>query len=213
MLNTFLTDETQEVILYIAFRAAYLTTFQELLDEFESDRMSGSPSGFLAKLPIAAGCAPQVQLNLLLKTWQKVHAGCEDLTDLDRCVCFYTVGELARLAQSEDRHVMKSALCGPKIAEVNGITWLCSSLRLSQITGPFPIEAINLQREISDLADTTGDSSNLESNTCLTDVFLELLGQWTVSTQILDNANGLLTLEECHRLGRFFSQHPQLMNL
>jgi hypothetical protein len=47
----------------------------------------------------------------------------------------------------------------------------------------------------------------------LANEFLELIGEWTVSPQILKNAEGLLTPDESRRLGAFFSEHPQLMNL
>ncbi|MDG2131209.1 MAG: hypothetical protein P8K08_24640 [Fuerstiella sp.] len=209
----FLTSHTSSGLLYVALRAAYLTTYQELRDEFESDRLPGSSSGFMAQAPIAAGCAPQVQLDVLFRTWQRIQADREELTLLERCVCFYALGELARLGKADDRQTIERAVNGPKVLECNSITWLASTSRTMQITWEFPVEAAHLQRDVSDFMDDSERSVGVTASRPLTDELLALLGQWTVSTQILENAIGLLTPRESRRLGEFFSEHPRLMNL
>ncbi|MDG1898091.1 MAG: hypothetical protein P8J37_24580 [Fuerstiella sp.] len=200
---------TSSGLLYVSFRAAFLTTYQELLDEFKSDRIPGSSSGFLAQVSIAAGCASQVQLDVLFKTWQRIKTGHEDLTVLEQCVCYYAVGELARLGKANDRRLVKRAANGPRVVEIIDLTWLAATLRTIQITWPFPGNASHLQEEMS-LSDVSDDVKNKRT---LADDFLDLLGQWTVSPHILNNAAGLLTPVESRQLGNFFSEHPRLMNL
>jgi hypothetical protein len=82
-----------------------------------------------------------------------------------------------------------------------------------QITWEFPVEAAHLQRDVSDFMDDSERTVGVTASRPLTDELLALLGQWTVSTQILENAIGLLTPRESRRLGEFFSEHPRLMNL
>ena len=213
MTSPFPTTYTSSELLYVAFRAAFLTTFQDLLDEFEPYHIPGSSSGFLAQASIAAGCASQVQLDVLFRTWQRIDSGHETLTALEQCVCFYAIGELARLGKADDRYVIDRAANGPRVVACEDLTWLASTLRTIQITWPFPVDAADLELEMNEMVDNSDRRVENNTNQSLADEFLELLSHWTVSTQILQNAEGLLTPRESSRLGKFFSKHSQLMNL
>ncbi|MCP4782321.1 MAG: hypothetical protein GY903_00190 [Fuerstiella sp.] len=200
-------------LMRVAFRAAFLTTFQDLLDEFKSGHAQRNCPGFLSQVPIAAGCALQVQLDVLFRTWQRIASGQEELNSLEQCVCFYALGELARLGEIDDHSTITCAVDGADVIDINDRTWLTSTLRAIQITWPFPVDAADLQRDVSLLmadADAARVSNREQS---LADEFLELIGDWTVSPQILRNARALLTSDEFTRLGKFFSEHPHLMNL
>ncbi len=196
-----------------SFRAAFLTTFQDLLDEFESGRAHRNCPGFLSQVPIAAGCAPQVQLDVLFRTWQRITSGQKDLTPLEQCICFYATGELARLGEVDDHRMIARSADGTNVIDLNDRTWLTSTLRALQITWPFPVDAADLQRDVSLLMDDADRAPVIDRMPSLADEFLELIGEWTVSPQMLKNATGLLTPAECDQLGTFFSEHPQLMNL
>ncbi|MEO2013226.1 MAG: hypothetical protein ABGZ53_02535 [Fuerstiella sp.] len=200
-------------LLRVSMRAAFLTTFQDLLDEFDVNRSPSVCPGFLAQVPIVAGCAPQVQLDVLFRTWQRIASGREDLTAVEQCICFYAIGELARLGEVDDHRMIERAVDGTKVIDLNDRTWLTSTLRAIQITWPFPVDAADLQRDVS-LLMADADSARVTNRApSVADEFLDLIGDWTVSPQILRNAKGLLTSDEFIRLGRFFSEHPHLMNL
>ncbi len=200
-------------LIRVALRAAYLTTFQDLLDEFESGRSPNACPGFLAQVPVAAGIAPQVQLDILFRTWRRIAAGHEQLTDLEHCICFYAVGELARLGEADEHRMIEVAVDGTNVVGLDDCTWLTSSLRAIQITWPFPVDAADLQRDVSLMMDDSDRAGAIFTKRSVAEEFLELIGEWTVSPQILRNAEGLLTADESNRLGTFFSEHPRLMNL
>lgn len=200
-------------LLRVALRAAYLTTFQDLQDEFEVGQSPKPWSGFLAQIPIAAGCAPQVQLDALFRTWHRIASGDDDLTGLGQCICFYAVGELARLGEADNDRLIERAVNGTKDVDLTERTWLASTLRAIQITWPFPVDAAELQRDVRLMMADSDRASAITNKRSLADEFLELIGEWTVTPQILKNAEGLLTPDESSRLGAFFSEHPQLMNL
>ena len=202
-------------LLYLAFRASYVTSHYQLMCEFEESQTSHHDShGFLDHIKLAVGCAPQIQLDLLLKTWNKLsRQGFRNLTTIDQCVCFCATCELAFYGETENRHRIVRATNGPRELADTDIIWLASKLRTVQITWPFPVDSALLLRDADmlngDLDETHGGTSvNHEAS-----MILDLVGAWQVSPNILSNADGLLTPEEKFQLGAFFQKHPRLMNL
>ena len=200
------TDE----LLYLSFRAAWLTTFDRLKAEYSiSDAFSAT--GFLDRLPLAAGCAPQVQLDLLLSTWARLQAGTA-LTDVDKCVCYCVTDELAIVGETENERLMAQVTAGPrKVAAVN-LRWLASRLRTLQITWPFETDCAELVRDVNRLSPQLDTPSRTELAETV-DSLLECVGHWLVTPSIIANSNGLLLLDEQEALGCFFQEHPGLMNL
>jgi hypothetical protein len=210
---TFPSSHESSGLLRVALRAAFLHTFQHLLDDFESNRAPRTSPGFLSQVPIAAGCATQVQLDVLFRTWRRIRSGHSELTALDQCICFYAVGELARLGEVDDHFLIERANDSTGMVDIEDHTWLASRLRTIQIMWPFPVDAAVLQRNVSLLMADADRAAVIDRQPSLADEFLELIGEWTVSTEIVKNSEGLLTPEETQQLGKFFSEHPQLMNL
>lgn len=200
-------------LLYLAFRAAYVTTFHHMMDEF-SDAEPRQSRGFLDHIKLAVGCAPQIQLDLLLKTWKRLSgADQQQLSVIDQCVCYCATTELAFCGETENRHRINRATNGPRALAETDVVWLASKLRTVQITWPFPIDSAVLLRDANFLSTELDQhhqsGSQHEAVACLLDV----VGAWQVSPRILSNATGLLTEDETRALGGFFQSHRQLMNL
>lgn len=201
------TDE----ILYLAFRAAFVSTFDRVIAEF-SIKSSPPTSSFLDRLPLATGSAPQVQLDLLLQTWQKLQTDPEELSVVDQCVCYCATDELAMFGETENHQMLSRISNGPK--QVRGMEpmWLTSKLRIVQITWPFAVDSAVLLRDeqflMADLDKKTRPTLNSGSS-----ALLDVVGKWMVTPGIVSNASGLLTQTEQEELGCFFQQHQNLMNL
>ena len=66
---------TRNRIFYVACRVAFLRVFDSLLDEFIASNSEDGRVGYLDRVPMLAGTAPQVQIELLLKTWSSLRNG------------------------------------------------------------------------------------------------------------------------------------------
>ena len=200
-------------LLYLAFRAAYVTSFQQMADEFSPEPPRYS-RGFLDHITLAAGCAPQIQLDLLLKTWKRLSEDdSETLSAIDQCVCYCATCELAFYGETENRHRISRASNGPREMPLPDVIWLASKLRTVQITWAFPTDSAGLLRDAEFLGTELDQCRNFGPEHQAVSEVLRLVGEWQVSPQIVSNAAGLLTPDEIGELGGFFQRHPRLMNL
>ncbi len=210
-LNTSLTLISQDAW-YLAFRAAYLSTFDNMsLDDGRSD---GVARGFLEHIPLLTGCAPQVQIDFLLHTWHQIsRQPSRPLGPIEQCVCYCAVNELARLGEVENRRLLTAASGGPNPLNSIDLLWLASKVRSMQITWPFRVRTPNVMDDgrllTADLDDAYHQPITAETRR----VLLDMVGAWQVSPQILSNSDGLLYPDERQLLGRFLQKHPRLMNL
>ena len=133
---TQLSDE----VLYISFRAAWLSTFESLVSEI-ADRKT-SCAGFLNHIPLLSGVAPQVQLECLFETWQMLKSG-KNLTLFDHAVCVAATHELARLGEIEHSRRLEKSFAGPSPLENIDRLWLASKIRTQQITLPVRSEGMS----------------------------------------------------------------------
>lgn len=202
---------TVDEIMYLAFRAAFLTTFARAEAEHSVDNSTATP-GFLDRLPLAKGIATHVQLDLLLQAWARVSAGDNDLSVVDQCVCYCATDELALIGMAENHHSIAQICNGPNSEFKVDPLWLASKLRTVQITWPFPVDSAMLLRDFDFLTTDLDHRPRTFSIAAATEI-LDAVGSWLVNPSILSNAKGLLTLSEQERLGCFFQQRPRLMNL
>lgn len=205
------TKTSTDEILYLAFRAAFVSTFDRVVAENSID----SPPetfGFLDRLPLAKGSAPQVQLDLLLQTWRKLSVEPQKLSVVDQCVCYCATDELAMFGETENHHMLARIANGPVVFDGLDAMWLSSKLRTIQITWPFPVDSAVLLRDAQFLG---SDLDRQTAPTCrpATVELLDVVGEWMVTPSIVSNASGLLSQEEEEELGCFFQQHLNLMNL
>ena len=214
MLHQQNTSQTSSDTQYLAFRAAYLTTADLLYADIPDGNASGIVKGFLERLPLLVGCAPQVQLQSLLKTWHKLKQGAAaDLNDLDRCVWYCAAAELAKLGSVEDIRRIEQSVAGPRPLPGIDCLWVASKLRTMQITWPFDQDCGVVLRDGNFLdADLDGVSS-LPAKGETASEMLELAGRWFVTPDLLTHADGLITPEEQATLAAFFQKHASLMNL
>ena len=196
--------------LYVAFRSAYLSTFQLLVSH--ADESANRPKAYLERIPILDGCALQVQIDCLLKTWQRVCGNASDMTITDHCVCYAAAGELARFGETENLQIIRSAMAGPQPVSDLDCIWLASRIRTMQIIWPISCAESGADRTEQVLM-TDLDSPPVPESDEATTELLNLVGRWQIAPKILANAEGLLTDDERSRLGEFLQKHPQMMNL
>ena len=216
MLHSLTTQNAREV-LHLAFRASYLKTFDSLVASFDMSPQprDGAGHGFLSHIPLIAGCALQVQLDQLLQTWQILASGGgAEISDVDHCVCYCVASHLAHLGETDDQRSVQRAAEGLDGGQQIDYLWLASKLRTMQITWPFSAESGVIVRDhyLCELSMDLPASKAIE-RCSQRDALLELVGRWTVTPEIVSNANGLLTQHETLNLGAFFMNNPQLMNL
>ncbi|MCH2211803.1 MAG: hypothetical protein MK110_10905 [Fuerstiella sp.] len=200
-------------LFYVACRVAFLRVFDSLLNEFISASVSTRPVGFLDRIPLLAGTAPQVQLALLLQTWQTLHSGKpRSLTVQEQVICFAAIGELADAGSEGEHRMIRRAERGPDRVDSGDMMWLTSRVRMLQIMLPFSPHPAVLQIETGVAAedlDPVRSAGGVEQETLAG--LLDLLGHWTVSERLFENASGLLTPAEFEILRAFFAEHPELI--
>lgn len=201
--------ETDE-ILYLSFRSAWLTTFERLKAEYSVGDCAKTV-GFIDRLPLTQGCAPQVQLDLLMSCWSRMQNG-DKLSDVDKCVCYCATDELAAIGETENERLITQVTTGPRKVPGIDIRWLAPRLRTMQITWPFEVDCAGLVRDVNRLTPQLDAADRTDMATTV-DSLLDCVGGWLVSPGIIAKSNGLLTRNEQEALGCFFQEHPKLMNL
>lgn len=197
--------------MYLAFRTAFLTTFDTLECELERDGVEAK--GFLEHIPLAAGCATQVQIDCLLQTWQQISSAHGQIGVIGQVVCYCAVSELARAGALDNHRILTFATAGPRpVTEIDAL-WLASKIRSLQIAWPTDSSSPDVIRDCHLLtADLDGPGlDQVSADTRLE--LLEIVGAWQVSPGILSNGVGLLSDAERSNLGSLLQKHPRLLNL
>ena len=195
---------------YAAFRAAFVTIIEHLLtDAMGQTGDRPARRGLFDGFPTLNAVAPQVQLECLLRTWNRSCFGMIDEPDvLDECVILAAGNCLARMAQDENRSRLQSALNGPCEVQIGDDLWLTTRARCLQVAGPKPHssgffrEFESLEQQ-SQLADFSEPSSSL-----VREDLLEMVGRWAADRDTVLSSTGLLTTEEQAVLTAFFEEHP-----
>jgi len=205
---------TRNRIFYVACRVAFLRVFDSLLDEFIAAASEEGRRGYLDRLPMLAGTAPQVQIELLLQTWNSLRTTePRSLTIEEQVICFAVTSELAETSAEDDQRMIRRAARGPVQIDTGNLMWLASRVRLLQVTLPFAPQAAVLQIEqgiatddLSEVREAGGVSSMALSG------LMGVLSRWTVDDSLFQNAEGLLTETELEILRAFFAEYPQLIH-
>ncbi len=198
-------------LLYVAFRSAWLSTFNTLVCE-ANDKTPDTP-GFLDAIPWLTGTAPQIQIDCLLKTWKSLQTHSRELSSLEQCVCYAAAGELARLGEVEHQRRLSDAVAGPRPIAGVDMLWLTSKVRSMQITLPVQVDAMSQLRNVDVLSRDLDQLQNSAVTSVDRGEFLELVGGWRVSPTILSNANGLLTSLEIEMLGSLLQECRGMLNM
>ncbi|MEZ6124991.1 MAG: hypothetical protein R3C49_17740 [Planctomycetaceae bacterium] len=197
--------------LYLAFRAAFVTTCDLLMHPAQEAETHAEP-GYLERLPLLKGCAPQIQLDCLLTSWNRLERNTHEPNPVDRCVCYCAAGELAELGTRGDSKRLDRILSGPRRMNRVDAVWMASKLRTLLVTWPFEPDGGMLLRDGNLLTDQL-DSESAASSEPIASTLLQLLGCWFVTPRLLSNGQSLMTVAERQRLAEFFQNNPGLMNL
>jgi hypothetical protein len=188
---------------YVAFRLACLDTRERLELALQLDVCPERNFGFLTEVPFLRNVPAQVQLSLLMETWQRHLTPIpQQASLLDESVLYAACESAARLIRTEPEIARRFLSRGPIDCTCSVNRKLAEDLQsiqthfvqeglfllLSQFQDIPPLEAVPLKLEHGLTPD------NYE---CL----FEVLGRWYVSTDMLLHAEGLLTRVEIEQLG------------
>lgn len=201
-------------ITYAALRAAFVTTLDSLL-RYSLDPLSDCrhPAEFFDCFPTLRGTAPQIQLECVLRTWERWSQGNINVPDLqDNFVFFAAYNALARMAGERQGNSLRVVLNGPKHMPLSADHWLASKTRCLQIGTSNPAQT-TLLREASQ---TAGPIPSLKADSATEpdsagQELLELVGRWVASREVILGSTGLLTQQEQDILRAFFEEHPSLV--
>jgi len=207
------TQLTRSELFYTACRVAFLRTFDSLLDQHISSRPRLAGRGFLDHVPLLSGTALQVQIDVLLKTWNALHGErSRALTIEEQVVCLSCTHELALAAIADDQAMIRRAARGPVAVDPGDLIWLPSRLRALQIVLPFSPQAAVLQietRVASEDLDVVRRAGGIDQPAIQR--LLDWVGGWKIQSDVIRNSDGLLNATEQEILRAFLCEHPQLL--
>jgi hypothetical protein len=198
---------------YLAFRAGFVVVLDCLLSESLDTNHGRSPrKGLFDCFPMLVGTAPQIQLELLLKTWSRRTSGLADSTDLiSEFVSYAALDCLARVADQESPASLQMALKSPVSLPVKADLWLSRRVRCLQIAGADP-HSTEFCRELTGRhAQSPSTGSGFQSLRQSNDELLDILGRWAACPKVILTSEMLLTDDEQHLLKSFFEEHPGLL--
>ena len=199
-------------ITYTAMRAAFVSTLDSLLRyALDPDTASENSSGFMSCFPMLNGMAPQIQMECLLRTWQRLAASTDAPALLDELVVYAALESLADVTSEKQSVSLRVVLNGPRVIPAAPDHWLLSKTRCKQIAGPTPRQTVFL-RELQQIEDPCPWlESDMGSNWCETrEELLDLVGCWVAQKDLILGSEGLLTKDEQDILRAFFEEHPGL---
>ena len=206
---------------YVAFRAAFLMTLDCLLNQHVCDDIGPDVRcGFLDQSSLMASTAPQVQLELLLKTWKRLAAmgtsaglDGQTLSTADLVVIQCATEHLAAIALAESQSSLLMAGRGPRRLATAIDGWLYSKVRWLQAANydqayqriylDLPVAGASQLQAVAD--ELSGKKADLEQ-------LMAAIGQWKIDRAVLTNLDDLLTKDEQDLLTEFFQEHPSLLS-
>ena len=174
-----------------------------------------SENGFLDYVGLLAKTAPQVQLECLLRTWQKLSTT-DAVTPLELCdhvVIQAATERLAALALSDDTAPLQMAWDGPRSLSLPLDCWVYSKVRWLQSTNLDNSGHLNrLDLPYSPANQLLQTAQRICGNPPEFERLLDVVGQWRIDRVVLENLDGLLTGDEHELLQTFFQEHPALLS-
>lgn len=197
-------------VTYAALRAGFVAVLDCLL-RYSRDPLCTPPvsTGFFDCYPLLSSVSPQVQLECLLRTWNRcLQSAAPDV--LDEFVCYAAYEKLASLAASEDNRVLKVILNGPANGGDADDVWIATKTRCLQfVVAGSPGTVI--WRQLESPQDSIQGRSLLSSWGQIESQLMELLSIWRASKGVVLGSQGLLTEDEQEILRAFFEEHPGLV--
>lgn len=200
-------------VTYTAMRAAFVVTLDGLLRSSLDPTSAFEKSlGFFGCYPLLNSTSPQIQLECLLRTWQRCFQDNEPADLLDECVIYAAYETLADVCCAESSRTLNVALNGPHVLNSQQDQWLCSKTRCLQAAG----QEDATRRVVQHLAEPRDANRwagmpDGEFSSEASDELLELVGRWRAAKSVVLGSSGLLTEDEQDILRAFFEEHPGLI--
>jgi hypothetical protein len=200
---------------YLALRAAFVSTLNSLLRHaLDSSENDDQHSGFLDRIPIMSAMAPQIQMECLLNTWERIKSDSDaELLPIDECVLHASFEELAGVSLLDDRSVLRQIWMGPKLPVTRPDCWLYSKVRTCQVarttTTNVPLSTSSSMAGSDELHQLLHSFTERPLNS---PDLLDFVGRWRASRETLLNSSGLLNENEQDMIRAFFEEHPQLLS-
>jgi hypothetical protein len=204
---------SNDEMLYAAFRAAFVLTLDCLLREsLDRQKSTANPGGFLDVYPVLQGTAPQIQLECLLQTWDRLNRPHTDFTPLDHCVIYAGYEALAKMGQLSARPNLTSTWKGPNTIATTNDHWVTSKARVRQLAMDETIAnlVMQIQHKMDDHHPMEPVIFGTEKASSDGDI-IEIVGRWIASRDIVLGSVGLLTHEEQDLLRIFFEEQQGLL--
>lgn len=201
-------------VTYTALRASFVVTLDSLL------RCSLDPTaafersfGFFGCYPMLNATSPQIQLECLLRTWQRCFQNAESPDLLDECVFYAAYDTLADMCCDTSAATLKVTLNGPHpMDSLAGDHWLGSKTRCLQ-TAARPESMDRVVGHLAEIRDPNPWLGGVERGVLeeSSEELLELVGRWRADKEVIFGTIGLLTEDEQDILRAFFEEHPGLV--
>lgn len=201
-------------VTYTAMRASFVVTLDSLLRcSLDPAAAAENSFGFFGCYPMLNSTSPQIQLECLLRTWQRCFQNGESPDLLDECVFYASYDALAEVCCGGSGQTLKVILNGPHpMDRLTEDHWLHSKTRCLQTASkPESTDAILGQlAEIRDPSPWFGGSETRSAEES-SEELLDLVGRWRADKNVIFGTSGLLTNDEQDILRAFFEEHPGLV--
>ncbi|MEI8017847.1 MAG: hypothetical protein WCH39_06565 [Schlesneria sp.] len=192
----------QSTLSYVAFRVAFLQTFEIFSQQKHLLGDCSDSRGYLCEVPFLQEVAPAVQLELLATTWQKHQSRDIHRSDLiDESVIYAACEMTARAIENDPESVLRSLVGGPENVSVPLDSYLAREIRLLYLELPNDCDFL-LVSQFLDLDPEDAIDQKLQMgidpNRMLP--MFEALGRWHISPQMIGCLRGLLSEVESARV-------------
>lgn len=202
--------EIEDHLCYASLRAAFLLTLDELLRYSLAPGRDDTRSVDLMHFyPPLRGMAPQVQLECILRTWQRFRISTVDFpSPLDSRILHASNELLASLAADGRNPMLRVVFEGPRDIQSVNDHWLVARIRCLQISR----DSDNRRAIYRELAASAPADSSMPAQTSgsFDPNVMETLGKWRVSADLHEFGHGLLTAAEKELVRDFFEEHSAL---
>ncbi|HAV32600.1 MAG TPA: hypothetical protein DC058_22765 [Planctomycetaceae bacterium] len=195
---------------YVTLRAAFLLSLDGLLRySLEPSKSERTGSDLLHFYPPLAGMAPQIQMETVLRTWNRwTHSNHSSPSPLEARILFAATELLASLATDRQNPLLRVVFEGPRDVHHLNNHWLPSRVRCLQLSRENGLS----QGILQELTISSAPCEQLVAaeSPAFEGEVLEALGRWRVHPQMLQWGEGLLTDDEMELVRDFFEEHPGL---
>ncbi len=202
--------EIEDHLCYASLRAAFLLTLDELLRySLAPTRIDANSVDLMHFYPPLKGMAPQVQLECILRTWQRFRIAADEFPSPLDCRILHASSELlASLAGDGKNPMLRIVFEGPRDIQSVNDHWLVARIRCLQISRDSNHRRA-IYRELAAAAPADSSLAGPINGSFDMDV-METLGKWRVSADLHEFGHGLLTATERELVRDFFEEHSAL---